>query len=287
MTHTGPVIFGEVLFDCFPGENAVLGGAPFNTYVHLGRMGLDPLMITRVGDDERGRQLLAAMQERNLRTDGVQQDPERFTGEVLVTINQGGHPQFDIRPGQAWDAIQAAPALDILQERQPSMLYCGTLALRSEASRQACLRILDETDAPLFLDVNLRDPWWERPLVDQLLAKAIWLKCNEQEGEMLFGIRNEQDGRERLPDICREHELRQLILTLSERGAIVTDGEQLWQAAPPQDERPFLDSVGAGDACACGLIEGIHKGHAPETALRNALQLANDICRTRGGVFPI
>ena len=287
MEPLGPVIFGEVLFDCFPDGNAVLGGAPFNVYVHLGRMGLDPLMITRVGQDERGRDLLAAMQERGLRTEGVQHDTTRFTGEVLVTIDQGGHPQFDIRLGQAWDAMDADTALAALAGKQPSMLYCGTLALRSETSRNACLRILDETDAPLFLDVNLRDPWWERPLVDQLLAKATWLKCNEQEAEMLFGIRDEEDGRSRLPGICRSQGLRQLILTLSERGAMVTDGDQVWQAAPPRDERPFLDSVGAGDACACGLIEGIHKGHDPETSIRNAVQLANDICRTRGGVFPI
>ena len=69
MKTIGPIIFGEVLFDCFPDGSAVLGGAPFNVYAHLGRMGLDPLMITRVGEDERGNRLLAAMGERNLRTD--------------------------------------------------------------------------------------------------------------------------------------------------------------------------------------------------------------------------
>lgn len=287
MKTIGPIIFGEVLFDCFPDGSAVLGGAPFNVYAHLGRMGLDPLMITRVGEDERGNQLLAAMGERNLHTEGVQSDPSRFTGEVVVTIDEEGHPQFDIRLGQAWDGIDADEALGNLAGQQPSMLYCGTLALRSETSRKACLRILEETEADLFLDVNLRDPWWERPLVDQLLSKATWLKCNEQEGEMLFGIKDEYEGRSRLPEICRNQGLRQLILTLSERGAMVTDGENIWQAAPPQDDRPFLDSVGAGDACACGLIEGILKRYDPETSIHNALELANEICRTRGGVFPI
>ena len=286
MGKIGPVIFGEVLFDCFPDGSAVLGGAPFNVYVHLGRMGLNPLMITRVGEDARGGDMLKAMGERGLSIEGVQRDPERFTGEVVVTISDGGHPHFDIRPGQAWDAMDADEALATLSDKAPSVLYCGTLALRSEASRNACIRILEEKDAPLFLDVNLRDPWWERPLIDELLAKATWLKCNEQEAEMLFGIRDEADGLERLPAICREHNLRQLILTLSERGAMVTDGENVWQEAPPDDGRPFMDSVGAGDACACGLLEGILKGYSPKTSLRNAVKLASDICRVRGGVFP-
>ena len=287
MEKTGPVIFGEVLFDCFPDGSSVLGGAPFNVYVHLGRMGLNPLMITRVGEDARGADMLEAMRERGLSIAGVQRDPERFTGEVVVTISDGGHPHFDIRPGQAWDAMDANEALVALSDKQPSMLYCGTLALRSGESREACLRVLQEKDAPLFLDVNLRDPWWERPLVDELLAKATWLKCNEQEAEMLFGIRDEVDGRERLPGICREQNLRQLILTLSERGAMVTDGQNVWQEAPPVDNRPFMDSVGAGDACACGLLEGIVNGRAPGDSLRNAVKLASDICRVRGGVFPL
>ena len=68
---------------------------------------------------------------------------------------------------------------------------------------------------------------------------------------------------------------------------MVTDGEQIWQEAPPADDRPFMDSVGAGDACACGLLEGIIKGYSPEVSLGNALQLASDICRVRGGVFPV
>ena len=104
---------------------------------------------------------------------------------------------------------------------------------------------------------------------------------------MLFGIRNEAEGRERLPEICRNQGLRQLILTLSERGAMVTDGQQVWQEIPFVDERPFMDSVGAGDACASGLLEGILKGYSPEVSLKNALQLASGICRVRGGVFPV
>jgi len=284
---TGPVIFGEVLFDCFPDGSAVLGGAPFNVYVHLGRMGLNPLMITRVGDDQRGKVLKAAMRERSLSIEGIQTDPERFTGEVLVTFAEGNHPLFDIRLGQAWDAVSETEALTVMADKEPSMLYCGTLILRSEASRKAGLSVLEKTHAPLFLDVNLRDPWWDKELAEQLLQKATWLKCNEQEAEILFGIQSEEQGRQRIPEICKDLNLQLFILTLSERGAMVTDGQQVWQAAPPQNDKPFLDSVGAGDSCACGFIEGIHKGYDPETSLNNALKLASEVCRVRGGVFPL
>ena len=284
---TGPVIIGEVLFDCFPDGSAVLGGAPFNVYVHLGRMGLNPLMITRVGDDERGEILKAAMQERSLSIEGIQTDPQRFTGEVLVTFAEGNHPLFDIRLGQAWDAISESEALTVMSDKEPSMLYCGTLVLRSEESRKAGMSVLEKTNAPLFLDVNLRDPWWDKELAEQLLKEATWLKCNEQEAEILFGIQTEEQGRQRIPQICKDLDLELFILTLSERGAMVTDGTSVWQAVPPENDKPFMDSVGAGDSCACGFIEGIHKGYDPQTSLNNALKLASEVCRVRGGVFPI
>ena len=182
---------------------------------------------------------------------------------------------------------QQAEALEALEGKEPSMLYCGTLILRSKESKQAGLSVLEKTNAPLFLDVNLRDPWWDKELAELLLQKATWLKCNEQEAEILFGIQSEEQGRQRIPEICKDLNLQLFILTLSERGAMVTDGQQVWQAAPPQNDKPFLDSVGAGDSCACGFIEGIHKGSNPETSLYNALKLASEVCRVRGGVFPL
>lgn len=281
-----PVVLGEILFDCFPDGSAVLGGAPFHVYVHLGRMGLEPLIITRIGNDDRGKQLLGAMESRGLTTEGIQTDKHRATGEVIVNISDDGHPQFDIPLDQAWDAVNSVDTLVTLEHWQPSLIYCGTLAMRSEASREANMLAIEKTAAPLFLDVNLRDPWWDRPLVDKLINKASWLKCNEQEAEMLFGIKTRQDARAMLPGLCERLGLKLLILTLSERGAMVTDGFGIWQARPPETNKPFLDSVGAGDACASGFIEGIHKHRDPETSLHNALQLASDICRVRGGVFP-
>jgi fructokinase len=282
-----PIVLGEVLFDCFPDGSAVLGGAPFNVYAHLGRMGLEPMMISRIGDDSRGRQLLEAMESRDLLTEGIQTDPHRSTGEVIVTVSDDGHPQFDIPLEQAWDAVNAVKTLVTMESAKPSMIYCGTLAMRSEATREAYIMAIEQSGAPLFLDVNLRDPWWQRPLVDKLIKKASWVKCNQQEAEILFGIKDRQDARSMLPGLCERLGLKLLILTLSERGAMVTDGYNLWQAAPPESDKPFLDSVGAGDACACGFIEGIHKHYEPDTSLRNALQLASDICRVRGGVFPV
>ena len=281
-----PVVLGEVLFDCFPDGSAVLGGAPFNVYAHLGRMGLEPLMITRIGDDDRGQQLLDAMESRGLTTDGIQRDAHRSTGEVIVNISDDGHPQFDIPLDQAWDAVNSVDTLVALEHWQPSMIYCGTLAMRSEKTLEAYMLAIEKTCAPVFLDVNLREPWWDRPLVDKLIKRASWLKCNEQEAEMLFDIKNRQEARMMLPSLCERVGLKLLILTLSERGAMVTDGFGLWQARPPENNKPFLDSVGAGDACACGFIEGIHKHRDPESSLRNALQLASDVCRIRGGVFP-
>ena len=97
--------FGETLVDQFLDRN-VLGGAPFNVACHLAAMGLHPVRVTRAGKDELGEQLMQTMTERGLDMRGVQSDPSRPTGRVLVTESASGHV-FDILPDQAYDPIHA------------------------------------------------------------------------------------------------------------------------------------------------------------------------------------
>ena len=88
-----PVVFGEVLLDCFKDGTTVLGGAPYNVAWHLKGLGLDPLLLTRVGSDPRGDGIRAAMLPAGLDTTGVQVDPDLPTGTVNVSILDG-QPRF-------------------------------------------------------------------------------------------------------------------------------------------------------------------------------------------------
>jgi sugar/nucleoside kinase (ribokinase family) len=105
------LLFGELLVDCFA-DREVIGGAPFNVARHLrglGRhAGFDPMLVSRIGKDERGARMLEKMQAADLAIDGIQQDLLRPTGEVRVKLDEASHThRFDILPDQAWDFIHA------------------------------------------------------------------------------------------------------------------------------------------------------------------------------------
>ena len=135
-SHNRPVIFGEVLFDHFPDGSRVLGGAPFNVAWHLRGFGANPLVLSAVGDDEEGREVIERMTSWDLMTHGVQTDPEHGTGRVNARIVEGQN-RFEISPDQAWDFIRTGPALRAATEESAGLLYHGTLALRGDESWNA------------------------------------------------------------------------------------------------------------------------------------------------------
>ena len=179
-----PIIFGEVLFDCFPDGQTVLGGAPFNVAWHLQGFDCAPLMISSVGNDARGDQVRATMQTWGMDVSGVQVSEKYPTGQVAVHL-QDGQPSYDIVTDQAYDHITEQAALAAMGNQQSSLFYHGSLALRDEESRATVDALLapsnGKTTPPIFLDLNLRDPWWEMPLVKKCLQRATWVKLNDEE----------------------------------------------------------------------------------------------------------
>ena len=175
-----PLIFGEVLFDRFPDGNAVLGGAPFNVAWHLQAFGAAPLFVSRVGNDDLGRRIQAAMRAWGMDSAGLQIDSQHPTGTVEVHFEQG-EPAYDIVAGRAYDCIAA----DSLPQLTPALIYHGTLALRAATSLQALETLNSRYNTPVFLDVNLRPPWWELQAARKLLDNARWVKLNEDELSLL------------------------------------------------------------------------------------------------------
>ncbi|MCL4234544.1 MAG: carbohydrate kinase [Deltaproteobacteria bacterium] len=274
---TRPIVFGELLYDVFPDGRAVLGGAPFNVTRHLRGFGLDPLMISRVGDDERGRAALAAMRSWKMDTAGVQIDPVHPTGEVRVRL-EAGQPTFEIGPDRAWDHIDSDPVRTALVG-SPGFIYHGSLALRSESSRDAFAALTEDHAVDRFLDVNLRSPWWNRDAVIALARDARWVKLNEDEATILWGdSRNETAERQ-----LREWGCDAIVLTRGERGADVAteDGIRHVESTRP---RAWVDSVGAGDAFAAVVVAGVIRGWRWPTVLPHASRFAAEVCAVSGAL---
>lgn len=285
-----PVIFGEALFDVFP-DREVLGGAPVNVAWTLARLGHRPLLISRAGQDERGRRLGAALREGGLPLLGLQRDGHAPTGIVEVTLGADG-PSFRIAGGQAWDAIDPAAAVAAVEAIEAKglcarLLYHGTLAVRSERSRAALTALRERVSGPRFVDVNLRAPWFEVDHVRELIQGASVVKLNDDELATLTGAAITDDAA--LADAARrlrsERGIECLVVTAGARGLRLYSEALDGALVPSSPVSTLVDTVGAGDAVSAVLIDGLLSG-AEVVDLRDAAaratQLAARICAVPG-----
>lgn len=268
-------IFGEVLFDLFPGGERVLGGAPFNVAWHLQAFGADPLFISRVGDDAMGHEIQQRMSEWGMATGGLQFDSDYPTGEVVITL-AAGEPSYDILAHRAYDHIHAVE----LPPLHPRLIYHGTLALRNPVSRQALKTLQAQGSGQLFLDVNLRPPWWQREMVLEWVSGAHWVKLNEHELVQLSGQRGELKAQAR--QFQQDHQLEGLVVTRGSDGAFALDqdGNGVEVAPPPSLE--VVDTVGAGDAFTSVLIFGLLEGWSLQQTMERAQSFASRLVGQRG-----
>lgn len=273
--HPRPLIFGEVLFDCFPDGSRVLGGAPFNVAWHLRALGLDPLFVSRVGAEAAGDEVLAAMLGWRMDVSGVQRDPDRPTGVVEVTL-AAGQPSYAILPEQAYDHVELPDELAGI-----ALIYHGSLALRGPASREALAAIRARCAAPVFVDVNLRNPWWDTQTISHLLDGARWCKLNDIELASLSGPGEPAQAARRLID---RHGLDQVFVTLGAAGALALGAEGSCERVAPPGEVDVVDTVGAGDAFASVLIAGMLHGWPIPVTLERAQTLASAVCGLRGAL---
>jgi fructokinase len=274
-TDRRPLIFGEVLFDCFPDGTRVLGGAPFNVAWHLQALGFAPLLVSRVGADDPGDEVLQAMRDWRMDVSGIQRDPQHPTGRVTVTL-KGGQPSYEILPEQAYDHIAPPAGLPPV-----AFIYHGTLALRDAPARRALDHVCAHSGGPVFVDVNLRAPWWAATAVGELLDAARWCKLNHDELTALAGPGEPVTAARRL---IAHHDLAQVFVTLGAAGAFSLTADGLLANVAPDRNAPVVDTVGAGDAFAAVLIAGLLDGWPLPLTLDRAQQLASAVCGQRGAV---
>ncbi|MDD4915921.1 MAG: carbohydrate kinase [Methylococcales bacterium] len=272
-------IFGEVLFDHFPDGARVLGGAPFNVAWHLQAFGLSPLFISRIGADQAGREIAARMDGWGMDRTAVQTDAEHPTGSVRVRI-EDGEPHYDIVAGSAYDFIDSR----LLDSRPGSgILYHGTLALRNPVSLAALQSLKAQQRGGIFVDVNLRSPWWQAETLPRLLHDADWVKLNQAEFELL---KTGGGGLETaMAAFCERFALQTLIVTRGEKGAIACDRLQHFAVVEPPSATRIVDTVGAGDAFAAVLLLGMSRQWPLETALERAQAFAAALVGRRGATI--
>jgi len=269
-------VFGEVLYDCFPDGKQILGGAPFNVAWHLQALGDRPRFISRVGSDTLGTTILRAMQDWGMVCDGVESDPHHPTGQVDVRFVDG-EPHYDIVDNSAYDFITATSHSPLTPD---DMLYHGTLCLRHEVSRQALDRIIATGHPKIFLDVNLRRPWWQRDEVFARLEQATWVKMNEEELTLLS--KTDDDIQDAMSHLQQRFSLQHVLVTRGARGTMLLAEDGRFHTLRPPAVSHIVDTVGAGDAYSAVYLHGLAAGWPLDELLEAAQQFANKIIAMRG-----
>jgi fructokinase len=213
------VCFGEVLWDILP-SGAVPGGAPMNVAYHLHKLNKNPALITRIGIDERGQELMNIFSGQGVCTDFFQVDDKYETGKVYATPNEYNEVVYDIVKPVAWDFITWDDVFTDLIANAEFFVF-GSLAARSKVSKDTLFRLL-ETAKNKVLDINLRAPHYNRRIVEQLLRKANFVKMNLAELELITGwFSNYTSIEDRLKSIGEKFRLTNMMVTMGGDGALL------------------------------------------------------------------
>jgi len=274
---------GELLWDVFP-DLRLPGGAPANVAYHARQLGLQGIPVSRVGDDDLGRELVGYVRQRGLATQYIQTDPIHPTGIVTVDDSLPGRPSYTIHEETAWDYLAFDKDLEELAG-QASAICFGTLAQRNATSRETIHRCLAAgSKALLVYYINLRQSFYNRETIEPSLQAADVVKLSIDEITPIASLLNLPTEAGNFAEVLREqYEVRLVSITRSEHGCLVCSADET--ADIPGFEIEVADGVGAGDAFTAALIYGLLSGWSVE---RTAL-LANRIgalVASRAGAMP-
>ena len=277
---------GEALWDVLP-EGKKIGGAPANFAYHVSQFGLPGYVVSAVGDDALGKEIVE-----NFTSKGLNQliaEVPYPTGTVQVEIDQAGIPQYDIKENVAWDNIPYTDSLEALAKRTKAVCF-GSLAQRNVVSRETINRFLDampqSDDSLVVFDVNLRQGFYNKEILCNSMSRCNILKINDEElvtVSRMFGYPG-IDLQDKCWILLGKYNLKMLILTCGINGSYVfTPGNVSFQPTPKVE---VADTVGAGDSFTAAFISSILKGRSVQEAHSRAVRTSAYVC-TRKGAMPI
>jgi len=275
---------GELLWDLLP-DGRQMGGAPANFAFHARTLGASSAIVSAVGDDRSGRDILEELGRRKLERGGIAVVSGAPTGTVTVVLDAGGIPRYTIHEGVAWDVIPWSAGLGELAAHADAVCF-GSLAQRSPVSRATIGAFLDATrpDCLRVLDLNLRQSYFDRDLILSLLGRATVLKLNGEElGTVSRMLALPGSESQALAGLLEAYPLSLIALTKGPSGSrLFGPGVDIIHPGQPVET---ADTVGAGDAFTAALVTGMlrHKSW-PEIGER-ANRIAGYVC-SRNGAWP-
>lgn len=277
---------GEALWDILP-EGKKLGGAPANFAFHVSQFGLKSCVVSAAGNDALGDEIV-----NNFTAKGLNQHISRVefpTGTVFVELDVNGIPQYDIKENVAWDNIPYTPQLESLAQNTIAVCF-GSLAQRNDVSRCTIKKFLNamqkSDDTLIVFDINLRQNYYTKALIDESMQHCNILKINDEELITVCQMFNIPDGdiEEQCKTILNHYNLRMLILTCGTNGSYVFSRNEV--SFQPTPKVVVADTVGAGDSFTASFIASIIRGKSIRDAHAIAVKTSAFVC-TQNGAMPI
>lgn len=258
------ICFGEILYDVFP-ESERIGGAPLNVASRLSGLGIQTEMISKVGDDEKGKKLISYLKSKNIKTEIIAKDTDYATGVVNVTLSAGGSATYEIAHPVAWDKIEISDAMKTEVKKADAFIF-GSLVCRDEVSRNTLFQLLPEAKYRVF-DINLRPPFYEKEVLVKLMNQADFIKFNDDElfeiAEMIGSPYNSLE--QNLQYLSEETNTPTICVTKGRHGAVLLKGGKRFYNSGFKVK--VKDTVGAGDSFLASLIAGLLKEEDPQSTL--------------------
>jgi fructokinase len=282
-----PVIVGvgEVLWDLLP-AGAEMGGAPANFAYHAHALGALAGVVTRVGADPLGKEIVQRFNQFGFVPETVQLDAAAPTSTVSVSLNGDGVPHYVIHENVAWDQLAVTPTALALVRSADAVCF-GTLAQRNGIARAAIQRLVAAAPSTTWrvFDINLRQTFYSQDIVEQSLRLANVLKLNDSELPILAEMFNlGKTPRQQIEALAKGFGLRLVALT---RGA---QGSLLYREGRWSEQKSLVvqvvDTVGAGDAFTAALVMGLLLEMSLDDLHATAAELAAHVC-SQAGATPL
>lgn len=272
---------GELLWDVFP-EGKRAGGAPVNFVYHAAQAGADGCAVSAVGDDEAGREILRELHASGIK--GIISTVPYPTGRVLVELKDG-IPSYTIVEDVAWDHLPLTQEALGAVSRADAVCF-GTLSLRHSHTRETVKKLLAAApeNALRFFDINLRQSYYSKELIEDLLSFANVFKLNDDELVTLRGLFGLTGSDE---EVCRafmkRYRLRYLIFTAGAKYSIIYTPDDISRLDTPRVT--VKDTVGAGDSFSGAFVCAVLGGKTLRQAHEAAVKTAAFVC-TQAGAWP-
>ena len=273
------VCYGEILFDVLPTEIKA-GGAPMNVAYHLNKLGKRSTLISRVGEDKRGEDLIEFLRNRSIDTTNVQIDKEHPTSTVIASPNEAGDMKYEIVENVAWDYIELKSGYETLLKNSGYFVF-GSLATRSAVSRNTLFTLL-EADCKKVFDINLRAPFIHKENIEHQLYKTDIVKMNEEELALVSSWYADYNSiEEKINFLQDKFHLNTLIVTRGSQGAMVNrDGSFFTHAG---FKVKVADTIGSGDSFLAGFLSSLLNDLSIPEALDFACSLGAFVATQAGG----